>query len=127
MVPFVTGLSTQCTRNATAHPKKCVLIDPICYKTTFLSSPTQITGANLDVDVPWKWLNFFMEDDAQLAHIGAEYSAGRMMTGEVKATLIELLVEMVARHQSARGAVSDEIVDAFMAVRDMTGVVGGSR
>lgn len=39
-------------------------------------------GANLDVDVPWKYLNFFMEDDANLTHIGREYGAGRMLTGE---------------------------------------------
>jgi len=39
-------------------------------------------GANLDVDVPWKYLNFFMEDDEKLAHIGREYGAGRMLTGE---------------------------------------------
>jgi hypothetical protein len=38
-------------------------------------------GANLDVDVPWKYLNFFMEDDNKLAHIGREYGAGRMLTG----------------------------------------------
>jgi hypothetical protein len=40
-------------------------------------------GANLDVDVPWKYLNFFMEDDAKLATIGREYGAGRMLTGEL--------------------------------------------
>jgi tryptophanyl-tRNA synthetase len=34
------------------------------------------------VDVPWKYLNFFMEDDAKLGHIGREYGAGRMLTGE---------------------------------------------
>lgn len=39
-------------------------------------------GANLDIDVPWKYLNFFMEDDAKLAAIGREYGAGRMLTGE---------------------------------------------
>jgi tryptophanyl-tRNA synthetase len=40
-------------------------------------------GANLEVDVPWKYLNFFEEDDAKLEHIGKEYGAGRMLTGEV--------------------------------------------
>lgn len=106
-------------------------------------------GANLDVDVPWKYLNFFMEDDDKLAHIGREYGAGRMLTGgcgwdatsnscqevqqapsrpqlavpllfsagEVKAELITLLVDIVARHKRARAQVTDDIVDAFMAVR----------
>jgi tryptophanyl-tRNA synthetase len=45
----------------------------------------------LDVDVPWKWLNFFLEDDAELKTIGEEYGAGRMLTGQVKKRLIEVL------------------------------------
>ncbi|KIY94715.1 tryptophanyl-tRNA synthetase [Monoraphidium neglectum] len=59
-------------------------------------------GANLDVDVPWKYLNFFMEDDDRLAHIGREYGSGRMLTGEIKGELTRLLTDIVARHQAAR-------------------------
>jgi tryptophanyl-tRNA synthetase len=33
------------------------------------------------VDISWKWLNFFMEDDEALAAIGEEYSSGRMLSG----------------------------------------------
>lgn len=81
-------------------------------------------GANLEVDVPWKWLNFFMEDDARLEEIGREYGAGRMLTGDVKAELIGVLNDMVARHQAARAAVTEEVVDAFMAPRAMEGLFG---
>lgn len=77
-------------------------------------------GANLDVDVPWKWLNFFMEDDDKLQHIGREYASGRMLTGEIKAELINLLTDMITRHQSARAAVTEDIVDAFMTPRQMS-------
>ena len=38
-------------------------------------------GANLDVDVPWKYLNFFEEDDDKLTRIGEEYGSGKMLTG----------------------------------------------
>lgn len=76
-------------------------------------------GANLDVDVPWKYLNFFMEDDARLAQIGADYGSGKMLTGEVKAELIQVLTDMVSRHQEARSRVTEAVVDAFMAVRPM--------
>jgi len=76
-------------------------------------------GGNLDVDVPWKYLNFFLEDDARLARIGEEYSSGRMLTGEIKAELISVLTDMVARHQQARAQVTDSVVEAFMAVRPM--------
>ena len=81
-------------------------------------------GANLDVDVSWKWLNFFMEDDSKLEDIGKEYSSGRMLTGEIKAVLIDVLVDIVERHKAARAAVTDDIVDAFMSPRHMEGMFG---
>lgn len=81
-------------------------------------------GANLEVDVSWKWLNFFLEDDARLQRIGEEYGSGRMLTGEIKAELVKVLVEMVERHQKARAAVTEEVVDAFMAVRPMPHLYG---
>jgi tryptophanyl-tRNA synthetase len=32
-------------------------------------------GADLSVDVPYKWLEFFLDDDAECEHIGKEYGA----------------------------------------------------
>jgi tryptophanyl-tRNA synthetase len=71
----------------------------------------------LEVDVPFQYLRFFLEDDAELEHIATEYGAGRMLTGEVKARLIEVLTVVLATHQSARAAVTDAVVDEFMRVR----------
>ncbi|EPS64641.1 hypothetical protein M569_10138, partial [Genlisea aurea] len=71
------------------------------------------------VDVPFKYLSFFLEDDAELEHIRSEYGSGRMLTGEVKKRLIEVLSELVQRHGRARASVTDEMVDAFMAVRPL--------
>eukprot|EP00877_Chromochloris_zofingiensis_P001150 jgi/Chrzof1/11035/Cz05g21070.t1 len=131
----------------------------------------QANGADLDVDVPWKYLRFFMEDDnkldeiqdkygrgltleqidekygagSKLKELEGEYGAGRtleelqekygagrtleeiadnhkarrMLTGEVKAEVIKLLSDIVARHQLARAQITEEVVDAFMAVRPM--------
>ncbi|KAL6842134.1 hypothetical protein ACP4OV_028113 [Aristida adscensionis] len=76
-------------------------------------------GANLDVDVPIKYLNFFLEDDDELEHIKKEYKEGKMLTGEVKQRLIAVLSDMVTRHQKARAQVTEEMVDAFMAVRPL--------
>ena len=76
-------------------------------------------GANLEVDVPIKYLSFFLQDDQELEHIKKEYGAGRMLTGEVKARLIEVLGELVREHEEARALVTDEVVSAFMAVRAM--------
>ena len=38
-----------------------------------------------------------------------EYGAGRMLTGEVKKRLIEVLSGLVERHRKARAAVTDEV------------------
>lgn len=81
-------------------------------------------GANLNVDVPYQWLRFLLDDDAELARIGEEYGSGRMLTGEIKKILIDMVVEITQRHQRARAQVTDEVLDAFMAVRDMQEVCG---
>jgi hypothetical protein len=44
-------------------------------------SGTRLPASRAQVDVPWKYLNFFLEDDQRLAEIGREYGAGRMLTG----------------------------------------------
>jgi tryptophanyl-tRNA synthetase len=76
-------------------------------------------GADIEVDVSYEYLRFFLEDDAELKRIGEDYKAGRMLTGEVKAKLIEVLQPMVAAHQQRRAAVTDEVVRRFMAVRPL--------
>ena len=60
-------------------------------------------GGNLDVDISWKWLNFFLDDDEALTKIGKEYSSGNMLSGEIKQELIQCLTPMIVAHQ-ARGA-----------------------
>lgn len=76
-------------------------------------------GANLEVDVPYEYLRFFLEDDAELEKIGADYKAGRLLTGEVKGRLVEVIQAMVAEHQGRRVGVTDDVVKAFMAVRPL--------
>lgn len=39
-------------------------------------------GGNLNVDVPYKYLSFFLDDDEKLAKIGEEYGSGKMLTGK---------------------------------------------
>ena len=47
---------------------------------------------------------------SQLEKIRREYSSGKMLTGEVKKVLIELLQKLVKRHQEARALVTEEMV-----------------
>lgn len=81
-------------------------------------------GADLSVDVSYKWLEFFLDNDAEFKRIGDEYGAGRMLTGEIKKILIRVLQELVGRHQRARALVHDDVVRAFMAPRFMPNLWG---
>ncbi|CAA7026666.1 unnamed protein product [Microthlaspi erraticum] len=78
-------------------------------------------GANLEVDVPFKYLSFFLNDDSELEHIRKEYGepGGRIQSGGVKKRLTEVLTEIVERHRKARAAVTEEMVDAFMDARPL--------
>ena len=76
-------------------------------------------GANLEEDVAFNYLIFFMEDDEEIARIGEEYGSGRMLTEEVKQKLVDVLVPLVQRHQAARQACGEETVKNFMKVRPL--------
>lgn len=55
-------------------------------------------GANLEIDIPYNYLKFFMEDEERLKEIGELYQSGKMLTSEIKAILIELLQKIVGDH-----------------------------
>lgn len=79
-------------------------------------------GADLEVDVSYQWLRFFLEDDDELERIAKEYGSGSgeyWSTGTVKARLIEVLQELVAGHQERRAKITDEEVRKWMAQRSI--------
>ncbi|KAF5405701.1 Tryptophanyl-tRNA synthetase [Paragonimus heterotremus] len=76
-------------------------------------------GGNCDVDVSYQYLRFFLEDDEKLEQIRQDYSSGKLLTGELKKILIELLTPFVTAHQKRRSQVSDEVVEQFMRPRPL--------
>ncbi|BDA48227.1 Tryptophan-tRNA ligase, cytoplasmic [Coccomyxa sp. Obi] len=70
-------------------------------------------GANLEVDVSIQYLRFFLEDDAGLKLIEEKYKKGALLTGEVKAKLIEVLQAVVSNHQKEKDKVTDAVVKKF--------------
>lgn len=77
-------------------------------------------GADLDVDVPYQWLRFFLDDDAELDKIGQDYSTGSgdyWNTGSVKRRLITELQKRVKEHQERREQITDAQVNEWMQVR----------
>ena len=79
-------------------------------------------GADLEVDVAYQWLRFFLEDDEELEKIGNDYSSGSgqyWSTGEVKKKLIGVLQELVKKHQERRAKITDEEVRKWMTERSI--------
>lgn len=74
----------------------------------------RVRGANLEVDVPFHYLTFFLEDDELLEEIRLEYSTGKILASKVKEILTEVLVKLVAEFQGRRSLVSDEVLKSFM-------------
>ena len=71
-------------------------------------------GADLEVDIPYNYLRFFLEDEHKLKEITENYGSGKMLTGEIKAIAVEVLSKIVKGHQDRRAAVTMSMIDDFM-------------
>jgi tryptophanyl-tRNA synthetase len=71
------------------------------------------SGGNPDVDVSYRWLTFFEEDDRKLKAVYEDYKSGKMLSGELKAILIEKINAFLGEHQKRRENARKEI-DKFM-------------
>jgi len=76
-------------------------------------------GGNCDVDISYKYLSFFLEDDAKLDEVRQAYSSGALLTGDLKKELIVILQAIVSDHVKRRTVVTDETVQEFMRVRKL--------
>jgi len=70
-------------------------------------------GGNPDVDVAYQWLTFFEEDDEKLAQIHADYKSGKLLSGELKAILIEKLNIFLSEHQKKREE-AKKLIDKYI-------------
>ncbi|MFO7872062.1 MAG: tryptophan--tRNA ligase [Candidatus Undinarchaeales archaeon] len=70
-------------------------------------------GGNPDIDVSYQWLTFFEEDGKKLKEIYNDYKNGDMLTGELKAILIEKLNKFLKEHRKKREKAKKK-VDKFI-------------
>jgi len=76
-------------------------------------------GADLEVDIPFQYLEFFLEDDVELEQIRQKYGKAEMLTREVKSRLIQVLTQLVTRHQQARQAITEEQFRDFFTLKPL--------
>lgn len=70
-------------------------------------------GGNPEIDVAYQWLLFFEEDDQKLKKIYRDYKLGKMLSGELKAILIEKLNQFLQEHQAKRKK-AEKLIDQFV-------------
>ncbi len=71
-------------------------------------------GGNPDVDVSFQYLRMFFEsDDKKLAQIEKDYRSGKLLSGELKAILIEKINDFLREHQKKREEAKKK-VDEFL-------------
>lgn len=71
-------------------------------------------GGNPDVDISFQYLRMFFEpDDKKLEKIRQDYVSGKLLTGELKAMLIEKINAFLKRHQEGRKK-AEKRVDSFI-------------
>ena len=72
-------------------------------------------GGNPDIDVSYQYLRIFFEpDDNKLKKIYDDYKSGKMLTGELKAILIEKINGFLSIHQEKREEARKNIDDYMM-------------
>ncbi|XP_004921808.1 tryptophan--tRNA ligase, cytoplasmic [Bombyx mori] len=74
-------------------------------------------GGNTDVDISYKYLVFFLEDDDKLAEIKKSYESGQMLTGELKKIAIDTITGYVQDYQARRAKVTDEVMHEYFRIR----------
>lgn len=124
-LPALEGSGKMSSTNNTNQPRKTIFMtdDPKMVATTIMrhafsggkqtKEEHQRLGADLSIDVPYKYLRYFLDDDAELQRIGEEYGSGKMMTSEIKKILINLLTPIVIKHQEARSQVTQDVLNVF--------------
>ncbi len=70
-------------------------------------------GGDVEKDVAAQWLKYFEEDDEKLEEIYSKYKRGELLSGEIKAILIEKINEFLAEHQKKRKE-AEKMIDKFI-------------
>ena len=70
-------------------------------------------GGNLETDVSYQYLCYFLDDDKKLEEIARDYRSGKMLSGEIKKIMSEVVANLVLKHQEQRVKVTEETIKHF--------------
>lgn len=76
-------------------------------------------GGRTEVDIPYQYLTFFLEDDEKLKEIHDKYESGEMETGELKKICVQELQAYVGAFRARRAAITPELRNEFLRPRPL--------
>jgi tryptophanyl-tRNA synthetase len=79
----------------------------------------QEKGADLEADVAFTYLSFFLDDDAELAALGEAYRTGKMSSAAVKDRAATCITAHLERFRARRASISDADVQHFGSIRSI--------
>jgi len=76
-------------------------------------------GGRTNVDIPFQYLTFFLEDDEKLEELRQDYESGEITSGDMKAECTEQLQAYVRAFRDRRKAVTEQVRAEFMRPRQL--------
>lgn len=70
-------------------------------------------GGNLNIDIAYQYLLYFLDDDEKLKNIAHEYSSGQMLTGPIKNILCDIICDFIKKHQEERNKVTQSVLEHY--------------
>jgi len=74
-------------------------------------------GGDITVDMSFRYLSFFLEDDKELEQIADSYSSGRLLSGELKQKAIDVIAAFLKLHQERRAKITKQTLEQFMSIK----------
>lgn len=76
-------------------------------------------GGDPESDMSIKYLEYLLDDDAELEDIREKYRKGELLSGEVKEFMANKMADFFEKHQAEREKVTDEVLDEFYKMKPM--------
>lgn len=71
-------------------------------------------GGVPEIDVSFRYLTIFMEDDEELAKIEESYRSGKLLTGDLKKITTTVITQIIKDHQKRREGITKEEVKRYL-------------
>lgn len=73
----------------------------------------RLLGGELETDVAYQYLCYFLDDDEELKQIATKYRNGEMLSGEIKKIAADVIGKYMSSHQAVRNKITDDDIKKY--------------